>query len=181
MHRNLLTIELQDYIEWVKELHKRPFVNREKVGITGFSYGGAMTMLACTEGNEYFKYGIAGGGVYDFGLYDTHYTERYMDRPQDNPDGYAQTRIMDKVHLYKGDKTNYVKITHGTSDDNVHMQNAMQLIDALQNAGKQFDFMLYPGEYHGYRGNKGIHSDVSDYIFWYRHLLEKDAPVILIK
>ena len=181
MHRNLLTIELQDYIEWVKELHKRPFVNREKVGITGFSYGGAMTMLACTEGNEYFKYGIAGGGVYDFGLYDTHYTERYMDRPQDNPDGYAQTRIMDKVHLYKGDKTNYVKITHGTSDDNVHMQNAMQLIDALQNAGKQFDFMLYPGEYHGYRGNKGIHSDVSDYIFWYRHLLEKDAPEILIK
>ena len=181
MHRNLLTIELHDYIEWVKELYKRPFVNREKVGITGYSYGGAMTMLACTEGNEYFKYGIAGGGVYDFGLYDTHYTERYMDRPQDNPDGYAQTRIMDKVHLYKGDKTNYVKITHGTSDDNVHMQNAMQLIDALQQAGKQFDLMLYPGGYHGYRGKQAIHSDISDYIFWYRHLLEREAPEILIK
>ena len=181
MHRNLLTVELDDYIAWVKELHKRPFVNRDKVGITGFSYGGSMTMLACTEGNEYFKYGIAGGGVYDFGLYDTHYTERYMDRPQDNPDGYANTRIMDKIKLYKGDKTNYVKITHGTSDDNVHMQNAMQLVDALQKECKQFDFMLYPGAYHGYRGKQAIHSDVSDYIFWYRHLLEKEAPEILIK
>lgn len=181
MHRNLLSIELVDYIEWMKELHKLPFVNRDKVGITGYSYGGSMTMLACTEGNEYFKYGIAGGGVYDWGLYDSHYTERYMDRPQDNPDGYANTRIMDKVKHYKGDKTNYVKITHGTSDDNVHMQNSIQLIDALQKAGKQFDFMLYPGAYHGYRGVQALHSDISDYIFWYRHLLEKDAPEILIK
>ncbi len=180
LHRNLLNIELVDYIEWIKELHKRPYVNRDKVGITGFSYGGSMTMLACTAGNDYFKYGIAGGGVYDWGLYDTHYTERYMDRPQDNPDGYANTRLMEKVHRYKGDSTNYVKITHGTSDDNVHMQNTMQLIGALQDAGKQFDLMMYPGEFHGYRGNKSLHSTTGDYIFWYKHLLEKDAPKILL-
>lgn len=181
LHRNLLNIELDDYIEWMKELHKLPFVNREKVGITGFSYGGSMTVLACTEGNEYFKYGIAGGGVYDWGLYDTHYTERYMDRPQDNPDGYANTRLMEKVAQYKGDKTNYLKITHGTSDDNVHMQNTMQLIEALQNSGKQFDLMIYPGGFHGYRGKQGKHSNMGDYIFWYRHLLEKEAPKVLLE
>jgi dipeptidyl-peptidase-4 len=181
LHRNLLNIELVDYIEWMKELHKLPFVNREKVGITGFSYGGSMTMLACTAGNDYFKYGIAGGGVYDWGLYDTHYTERYMDRPQDNPDGYANTRMMLKVNRYKGDSTNYVKITHGSSDDNVHMQNTMQLINALQDAGKQFDLMIYPGEFHGYRGKKSVHSTTGDYIFWYRHLLEKDVPAVLVR
>lgn len=181
LHRNLMDIELKDYIEWMKELHKLPFVNREKVGITGFSYGGSMTMLACTAGNDYFKYGIAGGGVYDWLLYDTHYTERYMDRPQDNPQGYANSRVINKIAKYKGDKTNYVKITHGTSDDNVHMQSTMQLIEALQNADKQFDLMMYPGGFHGYRGAQGMHSNKGDYIFWYRHLLEKDAPKILLE
>lgn len=181
LHRNLLTVELSDYIEWVKELWKRPFVNRDKVGITGFSYGGSMTMLAVTAGSDYFKYGIAGGGVYDYALYDSHYTERYMDTPQTNPEGYKNTRIMDKVAHYKGDSTNYVKITHGTADDNVHMQNTLQLINALQDAGKQFDLMIYPGEYHGYRGRKSVHSGNNDYIFWYRHLLGKDAPAMLMR
>ncbi len=180
LHRNLLSIELKDYIEWVKYLYTKPFVNRDKIGITGFSYGGSMTMLAVTEGSDYFKYGIAGGGVYDYELYDSHYTERYMDTPEDNPQGYKHTRIGDKVSKYKGDKTNYVKITHGTSDDNVHVQNTMQLVDALQNAGKQFDLMLYPGEFHGYRGRKSIHSTAGDYIFWYRYLLDKEPPAILL-
>lgn len=180
LHRNLLTVELKDYIEWIKYLYTKPFVNREKIGITGFSYGGSMTMLAVTRGSDYFKYGIAGGGVYDYGLYDTHYTERYMDRPQDNPQGYENTRIMDHLSGYKGDKTNYVKITHGTSDDNVHMQNTMQLIEALQKSGKQFDLMLYPGAFHGYRGEQSMHSTVGDYIFWYRHLLDKEAPEDLL-
>ena len=180
MHRNLLTIELEDYIDWMKYLRTKPYVNKDKVGITGFSYGGSMTMLACTVGNEYFKYGIAGGGVYDYRLYDTHYTERYMDTPQTNPDGYANTVMADKVKYYKGDSTNYVKITHGAADDNVHMQNTLHLINALQDSGKQFDLMIYPGEYHGYRGKKSVHSTIGDYIFWYRHLLETNAPAILI-
>lgn len=179
IHRNLLKTELSDYIQWVKYLYTLPYVNKDKIGITGFSYGGSMTMIAVTEGSKYFKYGIAGGGVYDYNLYDSHYTERYMDTPESNPQGYAYTRTADKVANYKGDKTNYVKITHGLSDDNVHMQNTIQLIDALQNAGKQFELMLYPGEFHGYRGAKSVHSNMGDYIFWYRHLLDKDAPEIL--
>lgn len=180
LHRNLLTIELKDYIEWIKYLRTFPYVNKDKVGITGFSYGGSMTTLACTEGSEYFKYGIAGGGVYDYQLYDTHYTERYMDRPQDNPEGYANTVLGNRIANYKGDKTNYLKITHGTSDDNVHMQNTMHIVNAMQDAGKQFDLMMYPGEFHGYRGLKSLHSTSGDYIFWYRHLLEKEAPQILL-
>lgn len=180
MHRNLLTIELTDYIEWVKYLYTKPFVNRDKIGITGFSYGGSMTMTALTDGSDYFKYGIAGGGVYDYSLYDSHYTERYMDRPQDNPKGYLHTRIADKVAKYKGDKTNFARITHGLSDDNVHMQNTIQLVDALEDGVKQFELMLYPGEFHGYRGKKSVHSSNGDYIFWYKHLLEKDAPAELL-
>ena len=180
LHRNFWKVELSDYIEWIKYLRTMPFVNAEKVGITGFSYGGSMTVLACTEGNEYFQYGIAGGGVYDYTLYDTHYTERYMDRPQDNPEGYANTVMSDKIAKYKGDKTNFLKITHGTSDDNVHMQNTMHLINAMQDAGKQFELMMYPGEFHGYRGKKSLHSTAGDYIFWYTYLLEKEAPKVLL-
>ena len=103
-----------------------------------------------------------------------------MDRTQDNPEGYANTLMVNKIAKYKGDKTNFLKITHGTSDDNVHMQNTMQLINAMQDAGKQLELMMYPGEFHGYRGKKSVHSTAGDYIFWYRHLLEKDAPKILL-
>lgn len=180
MYRSFVTVELSDYIAWMKELYKRPYVNREKVGITGFSYGGTVTSSAVIRYGNYFPYGIAGGGVYDYNLYDSHYTERYMDSPKDNPEGYKNTCLMDFVSSYKGDSTNYLKITHGTSDDNVHMQNTMQLINALQNAGKQFDLMLYPGEFHGYRGKKSLHSNQGDYIFWYNHLLGKAVPQILL-
>lgn len=182
MHRNLLTIELDDYRAWMKYLfEKYDFIDRDKVGITGFSYGGSMTALAVTEGSDCFKYGIAGGGVYDYALYDTHYAERYMDTPQDNPEGYAHTRLMERIANYKGDSTNFLRITHGTADDNVHMQNTMQYINTLQNAGMQFELMLYPGEYHGYRGPKAVHSKLSDYIFWYRYLLDTVPPKILLE
>lgn len=181
LHRNLLKIELQDYIDWVKYLYTLPFVNRDKIGITGFSYGGSMTMTALTDGADYFKYGIAGGGVYDYKLYDTHYTERYMDTPQSNPEGYKHTVQADKVSKYKGDSTHYVLITHGLSDDNVHMQNTMHLVNALQDAGKQFDLMVYPGEFHGYRGKKGKFSNINEYKFWYRHLKDENIPEELVK
>lgn len=180
MYRNFVTVELQDYIAWMKELYKRPYINRKKVGITGFSYGGTVTGAAVIRYGEYFPYGIAGGGVYDYALYDTHYTERYMDTPQDNPEGYANTRLMNFVEKYKGDSTNFIRITHGTSDDNVHLQNTLQLVNALEESNKQFEMTLYPGEFHGYRGTKYWHSTNADYIFWYRHLLNRSAPEILL-
>ena len=177
--RNLGEVELNDYIAWIEQLREKPFVNRDKVGITGFSYGGTMTVLALTDGNEYFKYGIAGGGVYDWSLYDTHYTERYMDTPQDNPKGYANSRVTDKAKKYIGNDSSMLRITHGTSDDNVHFQNTLQMIDALQKEGKIFELMIYPGQFHGYRGYHSTHSAKEDLIFWYKYLLNSVPPAVL--
>jgi dipeptidyl-peptidase-4 len=138
-----------------------------------------MAALAVTEGNEYFKYGIAGGGVYDWQLYDTHYAERYMDRPIDNPDGYAKSMVYNRIKNYKGDKTNMLRLTHGTGDDNVHFHNTLQLIDKLQQDGKNFELMIYPQGMHGYRGYQRKHSDMQDYIFWYKYLMDREIPEVL--
>ena len=116
--------------------------------------------------------------MYDWTLYDSHYTERYMDTPQANPDGYKEASVMswvstcalkEKKGLHNG--TPALKLTHGTGDDNVHFQNTLQLIDALQKAEIQFDLMIYPDGMHGYRGYQHIHDKASDALFWTRHLL----------
>lgn len=173
VYRNLGNYEIKDYILWAKYLKALPFVDDERIGITGYSYGGTMTLLALTEGAEYFKYGIAGGGVYDWTLYDTHYTERYMDLPKDNPEGYKNSSVLEKVIKYKSESGSLLYITHGTGDDNVHMQNTIQLIDALQKAGKHFELMFYPGGMHGYRGYQGVHSTNEETRFWRKSLLKK--------
>ena len=176
IYRNLGKTELSDYIEWVKYLRTLPYVDAERIGITGFSYGGTMTVLALTDGADYFQYGIAGGGVYDWQLYDSHYTERYMDTPQDNPEGYAYTRVCDRVGKYRCENGSMLRITHGSSDDNVHMQSTMQLIDALQKENKDFELMIYPGGMHGYHGYQAAHSDKEDLRFWYKYLLGQELP-----
>ena len=183
MYRNFFSIELKDFIEWAKYLRNLPYVNPDKIGIYGFSYGGSMATLCVTEGCDYFKYGIAGGGVYDYMLYDTHYTERFMDTPQRNPEGFKRTIMADRIKAsgYKGDSTNYLLLTHGAADDNVHIQNTMALVLELQKMGKQFDLMIYPRQLHGYRGKQGEFSDYCDYRFWYRHLLGKEVPEPLAK
>lgn len=171
IHRNLGHYELLDYIQWAKYLKSLPYVNGDKIGITGFSYGGTMTAMALTEGGEYFKYGIAGAGVYDWLLYDSHYTERYMDLPKDNPDGYKNSSVVSKAASYKSNTGSLLYLTHGTSDDNVHLQNTIQLIDALQKEGKVFELMLYPGAMHGYGGYQGTHSASATIEFWRKTLL----------
>ena len=179
VYRYLGVLELQDFCDGIDHFRKMPFVNENKIGVEGFSFGGTMTALCVTEGNEHFQYGIAGGGVYDWGLYDTHYAERYMDRPQDNPDGYKASRVIDRTGNYRGDASNMLRITHGTGDDNVHFQNTLQLIDQLQRDHKDFELMIYPDGMHGYRGDQGMHSSLQDYKFWYRYLLEQPLPEIL--
>ena len=178
MYRNFFSIELKDFIEWAKYLRSLPYVDADKIGIYGFSYGGSMATLCVTEGCEYFKYGIAGGGVYDYMLYDTHYTERFMDTPQRNPEGFKRTIMADRIRKsgYKGDATNYLMLTHGAADDNVHIQNTMSLVLELQKMGRQFDLMIYPRQLHGYRGAQGVFSEFNDYRFWYRHLFGKEVP-----
>ena len=141
-------------------------------------YGGMMTALILFRASDKFHYGIAGAGVYDWLLYDTHYTERFMDTPEFNAEGYRKASVLSYIpeifsEDYQGQKPKpgALKITHGTGDDNVHFQNTLILIDALQKAGYQFELMIYPDGMHGYRGAQSAHDKASDQIFWTKHLL----------
>lgn len=171
--RDLGNYEIQDYILWAKYLKAFPFIDGSRFGITGFSFGGTITALALTEGADYFRFGLAGGGVYDWALYDSHYTERYMDTPQSNPEGYKHSSVTGKASLYRDNDGAILYLTHGTGDDNVHLQNTMQLIDALQKEGKHFELMVYPGGMHGYRGYQNDHANNEELMFWRRTLLDK--------
>ena len=107
----------------------------------------------------------------DWKLYDSVYTERYMDTPQENPEGYKNGSVLTYVNQLKGK----LRITHGTMDDNVHVQNTIQFIDRAQDAGKTFELILYPGERHGIRGKKRLYGNRSNLNFWLEHLLGKDT------
>ncbi len=145
-YRQLGVIELQDIEDGIAWLRKQPWVDSERIGIWGWSYGGFMASYALTHSKS-FKAGIAGAPVTDWGLYDTIYTERYMARPQNNKEGYAGTSVAAAAANLHGD----LLILHGLMDDNVHFQNTVQLVYALQKAGKDFDLMVYPRSRHGVR------------------------------
>lgn len=177
IHRQLGKWEIEDYISCAKWLRQQAWIDSNKIAITGGSFGGYMTCMALTYGAGVFNYGVANASVTDWQFYDTHYTERFMDTPQENPEGYKNTSVMAYADNYKG----LLRIVHGTSDDNVHMQNSLTLIDKMQNLGKHFEFMLYPGERHGIGGNnmkKGQHNRNEAYAFWYKHLLGKPMPAV---
>lgn len=168
----MTVIELEDYKAWAEYLRSLPYVDGSKIGVEGFSFGGTTTSMLVLRFPEYFCCGIAGGGVYDWTLYDSHYTERFMDTPQANPEGYKIASVLSFVPELKNPGA--LKLTHGTGDDNVHFQNTLLLVDALQKAGVQFELMIYPDGMHGYRGAQGKHSAEADHIFWSRHLLGRD-------
>ncbi len=172
MYRNLGKWEMNDYIEAVKWLRSKPYVDSTKICITGGSYGGYVTCMALTYGADYFTHGMANFSVTDWKLYDTHYTERFMDTPDENPDGYKSGSVMTYADKYKG----VLRIVHGTTDDNVHMQNALQLVDTLENLGRHFEFMMYPNERHGWGPPKSDHSRMEALRFYYKYLFEKDFP-----
>ena len=176
--RRMTVPELGDYTAWARWLQSLPYVDGSRIGVEGFSFGGTTTCMLVLRYPEYFCCGVAGGGVYDWKLYDTHYTERFMDTPQANPAGYAEASVLTWVDscavkeskgLHNGMPA--LKLTHGTGDDNVHFQNTLQLIDALQKAGIQFELMIYPDGMHGYRGYQHQHDVENDHLFWSRHLL----------
>ncbi len=143
---------LQDHVEAAKYLASLPYVDKERIGIWGWSGGGYLTLMCMTKGSDYFKAGIAVAPVADFRLYDTIWSERYMGLPQQNKAGYDSTSVLSYVDRYKGG----LLIVHGASDDNVHMQNTMQVIKRFQEQGKQFQLMIYPGLNHSLQG-KGAH------------------------
>jgi dipeptidyl-peptidase-4 len=172
IHRKLGIWEIEDYITCAKWLRQQSFVDSNRLAITGGSYGGYMTCMALTYGAGVFTHGVANSSVTDWHFYDTHYTERFMDAPKENPEGYKSTSVMTYANKYKGG----LRIVHGTSDDNVHMQNSLVLINALQDQKKHFEFMVYPGERHGIGGLKGAHNRTEAYQFYYDKLLLKPIP-----
>ncbi len=139
-------IELRDIEDGLDWLGKQPWVDTERLGIWGWSYGGFMASYALTHSDR-FKAGIAGAPVTDWRLYDSIYTERYMRMPQNNLEGYDATSVVKAAKDLSGS----LLILHGTMDDNVHMQNSIQLIYELQKAGKDFEVMVYPKSRHGVR------------------------------
>ncbi|MCX7798244.1 MAG: S9 family peptidase [Melioribacter sp.] len=173
MYRNLGKWEMHDYIEAVKWLKKKSFIDSNKIAITGGSYGGYITALALTYGADYFKYGIAEFGVMDWKLYDNVYTERYMDKPEENEEGYKNSSVLNYVKNYKGK----LLIIHGTMDDNVHMQNSIQLIYELQKLNKDFELMIYPNARHGITAPLRNHSNKLKVQFWFKYLLGKELDI----
>lgn len=150
MHRNLGKWEMNDYIEWVEWLRKQPYVDSTRIMISGGSYGGYMAAMAVTYGAGYFQYAISEYPVVDWALYDSHYTERYMDRPQDNPEGYRAASVLTYLDRYQSKGESMLYLLHGLMDDNVHVQNTFQLVDSLQKLEKQFRLMVFPNERHGW-------------------------------
>lgn len=147
-------LETEDFIAVAKELQTYDYVDPERIGIMGWSYGGFMTSLAMTKGAEYFKMGIAVAPVTNWRYYDNIYTERFMRTPQENANGYDNNSPINFVDQLKG---KYLLI-HGSGDDNVHYQNTMEMINALVEANKQFDLFIYPNKNHSiYGGNTRNH------------------------
>lgn len=154
VYKNLGKWEVNDQIEGAKYLSSLPYVEKDRIGIWGWSYGGYMAALTILNGADYFKAAVAVAPVTHWKFYDNIYTERFMGTPENNPKGYKESSPLTHVSKLKG---NFLLI-HGTSDDNVHFQNAVTLTSALQQANKQFETMYYPNKNHGIGGgNTRVH------------------------
>jgi dipeptidyl-peptidase-4 len=160
-HRNLGVNEMADQMKGVDFLKSKSFVDTNKIGVFGWSFGGFMTTSLLTSQPDTFKVGVAGGPVIDWKYYEIMYGERYMDTPQDNPEGYAKTSLLDKVKNLKG----RLLVIHGAQDPVVVQQHSMNFIEASIKAGKQVDYFLYPNHEHNVGGKDRIHmyAKIADY------------------
>ena len=155
--------EVEDQIDAAKVIGNYSFVDKSRIGIFGWSYGGFMASNCLLKGNDVFKMAIAVAPVTNWRFYDSVYTERYMTTPQENASGYDQNSPINHVDKLKGK----FLLIHGSGDDNVHVQNSMQMMEALIQANKQFDSQIYPDNNHGiYGGNTRIqlYTKMTNYI-----------------
>jgi dipeptidyl-peptidase-4 len=163
-----------DHIAFARYLGKLPYVDKDNIGVFGWSYGGFMSSLDITKGAGYFSTAIAVAPVTNWRYYDNIYTERFMRTPQENPKGYDSNSPINHVDKLKG---NYL-LVHGSTDDNVHFQNSMDMITALVNANKQFRFFVYPNKNHGiYGGNTRYHLYKMMTDFLYKNLKGMDIDL----
>jgi dipeptidyl-peptidase 4 len=177
MHRQLGTWEMTDLGGAAAWLRSRPFVQGDRIGITGSSYGGYTTAMALTQAAGAFNFGIAGSSVTDWQLYDSVYTERYMDRPSENPQGYKAGAVLTWADRYKGG----LRLTHGSIDDNVHLQQTLQLCDWLTTHDKRFELMIYPDSRHGIQLSQRPHQARESHDFWVRNLLGGKLPDVVVE
>ena len=171
IYRQMGIPEVRDLLVGVDWLKAQPFVDGDRVGIQGWSYGGYMTLMTILQAPEgTFAAAVAGAPVTDWSLYDTFYTERYMDTPQDNADGYEKSSVFYHLEQLETALPNLMLI-HGMADDNVTFDNTTRLMVELQQRGVVFDLMTYPGQRHGIRGEAlGVHLMRSRMTFLDRHL-----------
>lgn len=151
--RNLGQEEMKDQMKGVEYLRSLPYVDTDRLGVHGWSFGGFMTISLMTHYPDVFKVGVAGGPVTDWKWYEVMYGERYMDTPESNPEGYKRTSLIDKAKDLKG----RLQIIIGMNDPTVVPQHALQFINACTEAGTQPDFFVYPGEGHNMAGHKSVH------------------------
>ncbi len=161
--KELGKFEVEDQIDAAKVIGNYAYVDKSRIGIFGWSYGGFMSSNCLFKGADVFKMAIAVAPVTNWRFYDSIYTERYMTTPQENASGYDDNSPINHVSKLKG---NFLLI-HGTADDNVHVQNSMQMIEALVQANKQFDWAIYPDKNHGIFGGKTriqLYNKMTNYI-----------------
>ncbi|MEP4102448.1 S9 family peptidase [Paraglaciecola sp.] len=167
IYKKMGSIELADQIEGVKFLQALPYVDKDRIGVYGHSYGGYMTLMAMFKGGDYYAAGVAGAPVTDWALYDTHYTERFMGHPKTDADAYLASAVFPYAKDLKGD----LLIYHGMADDNVLFTHSTKLYKHLQDLSIPFESMDYPGKKHSIRGkNTGIHLYKTITNFFDKHL-----------
>jgi len=155
IHGRLGCAEVADQVQGAQWLGSQAYVDPQRIGVWGWSYGGYMTLMLMFKAPEVFRAGVAGAPVTDWTLYDTHYTERFLKQPQNNPDGYANSSVLPFARDLKGK----LLVMHGMADDNVLFLNSTKLFRKLQDLGKPFDVMVYPGAKHGLlRQHDGRHA-----------------------
>ena len=157
-------LETKDQIETARYLSNLAYIDKDRMGIWGWSYGGSMTLWAMSTGESVFKAGIAVAPVTDWKLYNTAYTERFMRRPQENFDGYSKTSALKMAKNLNGK----LLIVHGSADDNVHIQNTMLYIDKLVEADKQFEMQIYTDKNHSILGKqtrRHLYTRMSEFLF----------------
>ncbi len=147
------TVEVADQLKGVEWLKAQPWVDGSRIGVQGWSNGGYMTLMLLAKASDQYACGVAGAPVTDWGLYDTHYTERYMNLPAANVDGYREARVL--THI--AGLTSPLLLIHGMADDNVLFSNSTSLMSALQKRGQPFELMTYPGAKHGLSGADALH------------------------
>lgn len=150
IYKKLGVVEVEDQITGVEYLRTLPYVDAKRIGVYGHSYGGYMAIMAMFKASDYFAAGVSGAPVTDWTLYDTHYTERYLGHPASNAQGYTDSAVFPYADGLKGS----LLIYHGMADDNVLFANSTKLFSQLQQSGKQFEMMTYPGSKHAMFGQQ---------------------------